>query len=391
VKRLGWLLLSALLCLCVACTESIGRRHRPDPTKGSVTGTVICSDTGKAARFATVLLTAVPKPIDQYTSSDPLKAEESEVTDLEGHFRINAVDPGEYYVFAWMQGYVDPVAGLNSSRLEGLADNRARQNDAIEQWKDHMVAVTVKASREVAVSLSIDRAAEITGKVTYEDGTPASNMHFDLRRRVDEKTWTKVGMMESNPWVFHSRSDSHGRYAITDLLPGEYKICALFPAYDDETPATWCLGQTDRFRDAEIIKLRAGEVTSDINFEIPLSGMYSIAGSVKAQPDNHPLTHGTIRLLYADDREVAREVDAFSDGGFAFDYVPEDGFILEFKDFTEEVPDPNVTTVQPGERKPTKTRHYTDREVRVDSRDDITDMTVTLSPMPFGATAPQTK
>ena len=34
---------------------------KPDPTKGTVTGTVICGDTGRPARFATVQLLSAPE------------------------------------------------------------------------------------------------------------------------------------------------------------------------------------------------------------------------------------------------------------------------------------------------------------------------------------------
>jgi hypothetical protein len=351
----------------------------PDPKRGVVSGIVLCSDTGKPARFATVILTAVPQPGDRSDNSEPLHEEGTANTNLEGRFRIEAVDPGQYYVFAWMPGYLDPVAGLNSSRLDSLADNKARQADAIEQAKEHMVPVTVKVHREVSVTLSMDRAAEITGTIKYEDGTPASGMHFGLRRRVDDKTWTDVGMMESNPWVFHSRSDSHGHYEISDLTPGEYKICALLPAYDDETSATRCLGDTYRFKNAEIIKLRAGEVTSDVNFEVPISGMYTIAGTVRSLANEHPYIRGKVRLLYADDREMARDLSLFDDGGFVFDYVPQDSYILQFTQVHDAVPDP-----RPGDPSRYRDRYYADTEIRLDVQDNETDMDIALPLAPPG-------
>ena len=60
MKILRWLPVLFFACLCV---DGCGSRHppkKPDPTKGTVTGVVICEDTGKPARFATVTLTAAP-------------------------------------------------------------------------------------------------------------------------------------------------------------------------------------------------------------------------------------------------------------------------------------------------------------------------------------------
>jgi hypothetical protein len=347
-----------------------------------VIGTVLCADTGKPARFANVAVTPVPQKRDTNISKEPLEPVGHAVTDMEGRFRLEAVAPGHYYVFAWMPGYLDPAASLNYPRLDAFDDNRARQLDAIKQWKEHMVEVKVRANHEAPVLLSMERAAEIAGTVTYEDGPPASGMHFDLQRRVDEKTWTKVGMGEINPWVFHSRTDSHGRFQVSDLLPGEYRVCATFPAYDDETPAAWCVGDTYRIKHAEIIKLNAGEVKNDVNLVVPISGMHTVSGTVTALATGKTLNIGTVRLLYADDRETARELKIFEDGGFVFDYVPEDGFILQFADFLErepEIPEPPSASGQVAMPKESKFINYADREIRLDVQDDMKDLTVALA------------
>ena len=60
MRRWGWLWIPACVCL-FACGCDKHPAKKPDATKGAVSGVVICADTGKPARFATVNLVAVPK------------------------------------------------------------------------------------------------------------------------------------------------------------------------------------------------------------------------------------------------------------------------------------------------------------------------------------------
>jgi hypothetical protein len=390
----GLLLLAAALVFAAGCDNNVDRRNRPDMTKGVVTGVVICTDTGKPARFATVALTAIPKTVEQ-AKADPLSPVETVLTDIEGRFRIEAVEPGRYYAFALLGGYLDPAAGINFARLEGLANDKERNMDAIEQWKDHLAAVTVKAHHSVEVSLTVERAAEIAGTVTWEDGAPAIGMHFKLERKVDEKTWSEVGMMMLDNFSLRTMSDGRGRYRIANLPAGEYKVCALMPAYTEDTASSWCMGDTYRIKNAEAIKVRAGEATNDADIEIPISGLHTISGIVTAAGDGHVLTAGTVKLLYADDRETAREIKVYPDGGFIFEYVPEDGFILQVSGVDETAAVSDDSSAGSGERKTPGTRRYADREIRLDVQDDVTDMKVGMvvapqAPMPTPPPAAQT-
>ena len=110
------------------------RAKKPDPTKGTVTGIVICADTGKPARFATVTLSAAPKKGEKVEGGQPLPATETTITGLDGRFRLEAVEPGRYYAFATLEGYLDPIRGLDFSRFDDMANDQERELEAIKQW-----------------------------------------------------------------------------------------------------------------------------------------------------------------------------------------------------------------------------------------------------------------
>ena len=394
MARPRWL--SALTIACLLVTGCNKYQHKkPDPTKGVVTGVVLCTDTGKPARFATVVLTATPKAGDKSEDSDPLPAAEMTVTDLDGRFRMEAVQPGRYYAFATLDGYLDPSLDLDPDKLKSLPSDRERHLYSIQQWKDHLTEVTVSMHRISEISITIERAAEIAGTVTFDDGSPAIGMHFQAFRKTD-KDWTSVGLPLMDNWSIRAVSDSHGRYSIINLPAGEYTVCTLMPTDTEQAAARVCLGDVFRRKKAKSVKVGAGETANGNDIEIPLSGLHSIAGDVTAFADGHPLPHATVSLLYADDREPVRETSVLEDGSFSLQYVPEGNYILKVSGAQDADPkgaEPVVSGPDfppaAASSSPTPPVRYVDKEVPINVLGDIGDIAVTVSPVaPDKSTSP---
>jgi hypothetical protein len=369
-----------LWILPIVCLTAVGCDKHPakktDPTKGVVTGIVLCADTGKPARFATVTLSAVPKAEKQDAQGSPLPATESTLTDLDGRFRLEAVEPGHYYAFATLEGYLDPMRGLDFLRLGELASDQAQELDAIKQWKDHLTEVAVRVHRTVDVSLQVERGAEIDGTVIFDDGSPAIGMHFQLFRKTDKNRWTGVGLPLFQDWSIPAVSDGHGRFTLTNLSAGEYTVCALMPSDTENAALRICLGNTLRKKDARTIKVQAGEIASGADIEIPLSGLHTVAGTVSALADDHALGRGTVRLLYADDREKAREVSLAEDGSFSFQYVVEGKYILAVSGAQDAEP----KAAEPGSV--ATVSRYADKEIPLAVLTEMTDMQIQLAATP---------
>jgi hypothetical protein len=355
---------------------------KPDPTKGAVTGIVICSDTGKPARFATVTLSAAPKKGEKVEAAAGLPATESTVTDLEGRFRLEAVEPGRYYAFATLEGYLDPMRGLDFARIGALEGDREQNLDAISQWKDHLTEVTVHVHRTADLTLQVERAAEIAGTVSFDDGSPAIGLHFQLSRKTDKNGWTDVGLRLFSDWSISSTSDSHGRYTLTNLPAGVYKVCAVLPVGTEDSAPRICLGNTFRQKNATTIKVASAEITNGADITIPLNGMHTMAGTVSALADAHALKQATVELLYADDREKARETRTADDGSFSFEYVPEGKYIVRVSG----APDAADTASEPEPRsesaaaKTVSGRRYAEKEIPLSLLDEMGDIQVQLEP-----------
>lgn len=325
-----WLLVLPSLCLLLSgCPEDLPRK--PDPTKGTVTGSVVCTDTGKPARFAEVQLL----PAAMFNSSVQMKHSDVDLgeaadTGLDGRFKIEAVPPGDYYAFATLNGYLDPERGIDFSRA-AEKDDDAQMADALSQWKEHFVEVSVSAQHTTELSLAIERGAEIDGTVSYDDSSPAIGVRFELLREAANGKWTPVGESKSD-WALEEKTDSHGRYRITNLPAGEYKVCAMLPVKSEERAPHICLGNTFRKKNAQAVKVGAGEIAGGVDIAIPLTGLYTVAGNVAVGVDGHAPAQATVHLLYADDRAEERRTAIRSDGSFEFEYVPADNYILQVTD-----------------------------------------------------------
>ena len=384
MTRLGWVCILSIACpLLSGCNKN--QHKKPDPTKGAVTGIVLCADTGKPARFATVTLSAIPKEGEKNEQGDPLPATETTMTDLDGRFRLEAVEPGRYYAFATLEGYLNPVLGLDIARLNGLASDRERTLDAIGQWKDHLTEVMVNVHRAADLSLQVERGAEIDGAVTFDHGSPAIGMHFQLLRKTQKNGWSDVGVALFDGWSIRAVSDSHGRFSLTNLPSGEYIVCTLMPSESQEAAARVCLGNTFRKKDAKPVRVQAGEVFKAADIEIPLSGLHAVAGTVSAVADGHALGRGTVRLLYADDRERARETSLLEDGSFSLEYVPESKYVLQVSGAQDAATKGPESTPGESEAAPSTANaahRYADKEIPLMVLGDMEDIQVQVTAVP---------
>ncbi|MGD0294257.1 MAG: carboxypeptidase-like regulatory domain-containing protein [Terracidiphilus sp.] len=380
MKRLYWLWVFSIGCLLIAGCDT-KKPKKPDPTKGVVTGIVICADTGKPARFAKVTLSAAPQKDEKAEQRAPLPEDETTMTDLEGRFRLEAVEPGQYYAFATLEGYLNPMRSLDFARLDKLPNGREQELDAIDQLKDHLAEVTVHVHRTSEISLRVERGAEIRGTVMFDDGTPAIGMHFQLFRKNEKKGWTDVGITIFNSWALDEMSNGHGHFSLTNLSPGEYKVCALLPLDSQITAPRICLGNTFRMKDAQTVKVQAGETASGADIEIPLSGLHTVAGSVLALADGHALKNATVQLLYADDREKMREAKTPEDGTFSFPYVPEGKYIVQVsgaRDEEQKNPEQELGDHGDTTSNPSAAHSYTDKELPVSVTTDVEDIQMQL-------------
>lgn len=389
MKRLCWFCAAAFACLSLSGCPDYNGPRKPDPTKGTVTGLVLCTDTGKPARFATVMLLRAydPKTAGNGPDKNSVDLDETGTTGLDGRFKIEAVPPGDYYAFATLDGYIDPTLAVDENRLGSEASEREKLIDEIDQWKDHLVKLTVAAQHISDINVSIDRGASIEGTMIYDDSSPAIGIRFAVLRKTAQDHWIKIGSNGDDGWPSDVKSDGRGRYSIADLPEGEYRVCALLPVRDENASPKFCFGGGFRIDKAEAVKVSAGETHSGVDIVLPLDGLFAVAGNVTAGTDAHAPSQATVHLLYADDREEARQAAMLKDGSFSFDYVPGGNYILQVTNAQDVVASAAAQSAgssngDSGAGSPAQAvagvHKYMDKETPLTVQNDMDDVQVTL-------------
>lgn len=235
----------------------------------TVTGSVVCADTNAPARLAQVILrSTVPsnagdemmkgldalrgmadgddakKPkltkeqeADQKRQSAELMRTANMMADaghtvpvaLDGTYRFTNVPPGTYQIRATLSGYIDPLG-------EFSPEDFASQDPAMQQRiRAAAQMVTVTGSEGAHVDLRLERGASISGRVIFEDGSPAIGWQV-LSADAPEKEGTGSNPFgSSNPLgtgglknLLHLpvSTDDTGHFRLSGLPSGDYLLQA---------------------------------------------------------------------------------------------------------------------------------------------------------------------
>ncbi len=230
-------------------------------TKCMLQGTVLKEPTSEPIKKATIeLITENQQEGGNYTA----------VSDQDGHFQIEGIEPGRYRLFAERTGYIE--VEKKQHRSSGVV----LSFEAGQQLKDFLIRMLP--------------AAVVTGRVVDQDGDPMPSVGITVSRKSyssGRQHWESAGS---------ERTNDVGEFRIGDLLPGRYFISAS-PPPDFQSLATppkeagqtnakpemayvttYYPATTDRSQAAEI-ELRASE-ESPVNFTLVPSPTFRIRGTV---------------------------------------------------------------------------------------------------------------
>jgi hypothetical protein len=336
--------LSAFLITASAFTFGTISAQVSTTAQGTVTGHIYCADSRTPCRFATVTIQSVPST----KSSNPASpAQQSHsfgaATDIEGVFQIRGVIPGEYYILSRLPGYLSPY-DLATNEFQGDSSLEHRALDIA------LTRISVEPDQTTTSNLTLSRGASLEGTVRYDDSGVAINATVNIYRRDGAGRWNlyknRAGISNLAPLGFSPHTDDRGHFYEPGLPPGLYIVEAALP--EATTIPTTILsaqalnvsitkgdalrvysGNKYRLRDAIPIELHEGEDRSNIDINIPTNGLHSLHGLVTARPDDHSITHGTVRLLDADDKTALRETSIQLDGSFAFKYVVNGSYLVQ--------------------------------------------------------------
>lgn len=325
---------------------------RVAPPQSSIEGVVFCDDTGRPARFARVFLfDANPSPkanshldSDQagQSSTGSTVVDPGAETDLDGRFVYRGLRPGEYYVTAYLGGYVSSQFALTRA----LAHQDAPE---IQKAETAMTRVSVSDRPTESVEIRLRRGATLFGAVKYGDGMPAARLFVNiLRVEAGEIPFTfgPSGTMVSGPE--DAITDDQGHYRISGVPPGKYLVRVqlsterfafngFLTAHQGITSFQFG-GRLSLFSggafeadEATVYDVKGGDVKEVAKMTISPKHLHVVSGTVAAQSDGHLVNSGDALLWRDRDTASFQVVDVREDGSFEFPYVPDGNYQLEVR------------------------------------------------------------
>ena len=185
------LLITICSLIVVTIAPAVQASPQEQPSAPSIQGKVLQEPDGQPIRKASVQLSG---------RKGPAEAKYSAVSDAEGRFGIDDVQPGQYYVVVEHPGFVQ--AGTGGRRISILVQAGSGKNDLI---------------------LHMQPAAVITGKIVDLDGDPMRDVSVSAIG-----TGSAGGGRNSHSFGNGATNDL-GEFRISDLQAGRYKITASPP------------------------------------------------------------------------------------------------------------------------------------------------------------------
>lgn len=301
----------------------------------TVTGRVMCSDTERAARFATVTLIGA----DQAQESEGrggfgFGRRVTARTDLDGNFTVQA-EPGDYYVTATATGYASPVAEI-AARL----NSGATESDLLAQLPEVHVAEAGGAT----VNVTLDRGAVIQGKMQWDDGSPAAGVSVNVQltttaTSTNTQLTRAVSMLGGGfggGFGGFQTTDDRGMFRVTGLAPGSYWVRAtvMTPSAEPGTgmfqrmsSVTFYAPGKVRRSDAQVVTLKSGDERDDVQFVLDLTSLHTVSGHV-GSTDDGSVAAGMVRLTDQQDSSLTRMGMIEPDGSFVVQWVPAGTYTL---------------------------------------------------------------
>ncbi len=193
----------------------------------------------------------------------------STVSDADGSFRIEGIEPGDYILWGQRSGYLNTQYGAKRPMALGTI-------------------LTLRPAQQMTdISLALLPQAVISGKVVDEDGDPINGAMVQVLRQ----TWER-GKLAYLPRSGSPTNDL-GEFRAADLGPGKYYVCAqkmnfqmpgeeqpTAPGKPDIRPIRTCYPGATTIETATPIEITAGQDAADTNIRMQSAQSYHVRGKV---------------------------------------------------------------------------------------------------------------
>jgi hypothetical protein len=292
---------------------------------------------------------------------------------------MDGLSPGDYVVLASMRGYLFPLAQFTWTEL--TVDATSLAGHAQKRVAEALPRVTVESGQTTPLTIRLERGAEISGTVAYDDGSPVINAQVLVYRYSQTNHEWQTIEQPTDEWRL-METDDRGVFRVVGLPAAKYLVSAriapdggssnaiLGGQIRPNTAASYpgrleaYFGDTVRQKLATPIELSAGERRADVNIQIPLSKLRTLSGTVSAESDGHLLKAAGLQLSFADDKSKFLVAHLGQDGAFSIPFVLDGDYIL--------------TVYAPPEGEPRQPHAYRPVDIPLSVHEDFTGIQVAL-------------
>ncbi len=195
----------------------------------------------------------------------------SDTSATDGTFKIDGIEPGEYYLSGERAGYLHSAYGAASRFSQGTR-------------------LTLSAGQQLTgLSLGMTPQSVITGHVVDQDGDPVGNVMVMALRQV----WNN-GRAQYFP-MGNAQADEDGRFRLSSLQPGKYYVVvqtgfngmsALVPPPSDKPdirPVRTFYPDATTRENATPVMVRAGETSPDLEIHLQFQPGHHVRGKLAGQ------------------------------------------------------------------------------------------------------------
>jgi hypothetical protein len=324
---------------------------------------------------------------------------------MDGTYIAEHLAPGEYTVIAALPGYLSRFDDLIPTMLDDSSPAAERKLLA------SLGTVTITGGETETYDITLERGAALSGRVLYSDGAPATQVIIEvedvaakkLSGEKQQQAMVATTMMRSIFTHQNQDTDDQGRFRISGLKPGTYRVAAISSSTNPDSqagdmPALGLLlggmadpgalrvysGDTLHSKAAKTYEVRSGDEVSGIDITIPLNAYHQVKGILTAV-DGRVINRATLTLTDTTDDSVTYQSQPADDGTFAFSTVANGTYTLAAKDARIIAREPGSNPDIPTRYVPTKaTNAFADNTTSVIVKDsDVPDVALTLTEVPL--------
>ena len=324
---------------------------------------------------------------------------------LDGTYSVEHLTPGEYAIIAILPGYISPMDEMIAAGIENPSPA------AIREQLLRSGTVTITGGESERDDITLARGAAVSGHVLFSDGAPATQVAIEVEdvnaKKITGPNADQARMAEAigrSMFTHQSQNtDDQGRFRISGLKPGTYRVAAVSTSSnaDDSADGMGAMvamlggsfdpaalrvysGDTLHPKAAKTYELRTGDEVTGIDITIPLNAYHQVKGTITAV-DGRLINKATVTLTDTTDETVTYQTEVSEQGTFTFATVAAGTYALAVKEA-------KIIALQPGSNTdialryaPTKaTNAFADGTTSVIVKDsDVPDVTLALTEVPL--------